>query len=208
MYVPPLFRIEERDAIHATMRAAPLAQLVTHTDDGLIASHLPLYLAADEGEHGTLYGHLARANPQWRLAPNGEALAIFMGPDAYVSPSFYPSKQETHKVVPTWNYIAIHAYGPVEFFDEPDRVHKIVSVLTDLLETPRPQPWSVDDAPAPFIAAQLRAIAGLRIPITRIEAKCKMSQNRSEKDREGVIAGLGASTNERERAVAKLIPRG
>ncbi|MBU8546122.1 MULTISPECIES: FMN-binding negative transcriptional regulator [Roseomonadaceae] len=206
MYVPSAFREDDLAALHGTMRAARLANLVTATGESLMATPLPLFLAAEEGPHGTLYGHLARANPQWRLPPTGEAMALFMGPDAYVSPSWYPSKQEHQRVVPTWNYIAVHAYGPVEFFEDADRLLDLVTRLTNLHERPRARPWAVTDAPAEFVRAQLKGIVGLRLPITRIEGKRKMSQNRSAADRRGVAAGLAESELPSERAVAQLIP--
>jgi transcriptional regulator len=206
MYVPPAFREDDPEALKAMIRQARLAQLVTATAEGLHATPLPLFLAPEEGPHGTLYGHLARANPQWRLAPSCDALALFSGPDAYVSPSWYPSKQEHHRVVPTWNYVAVHAYGPVEFFDDAERMHAIVSKLTDMHEKPRAAPWAVTDAPEDFVRAQLRGIVGLRLPIQRIEGKRKMSQNRSEADRRGVAAGLADSELPGERAAARLIP--
>jgi transcriptional regulator len=136
----------------------------------------------------------------------GEAMALFLGPDAYISPNWYPTKQETHKVVPTWNYVAVHAYGPVEFFDDADRLRDIVTRLTNLHERDSATPWAVSDAPEPFVAAQLRAIVGLRLPITRLEGKRKMSQNRSAEDRAGVTAALGSSERASDREVAKLIP--
>jgi transcriptional regulator len=135
-----------------------------------------------------LYGHLSRANPQWKLPPLGEAMATFMGPDAYVTPSWYATKRETQKVVPTWNYIAVHAYGPVEFFEDADRLLEVVTRLTNLHEQSRAKPWAVSDAPETFIKAQLRGIVGMRLPISRIEGKWKMSQNRSAEDR--VVADL------------------
>jgi len=206
MYVPPAFKDDDVVSIRATIRSARLANLVTATAEGPIATPLPLFLDETEGTHGVLYGHLAKANPQWRLTPNGEALAIFMGPEAYVTPSWYATKQETGKVVPTWNYIAVHAYGPVEFFQEPDRLLDVVTRLTNKHETSRARPWAVSDAPADFIAAQLRGIVGLRIPVTRFEGKRKMSQNRPEADRLGVATGLGASEKPQDREVAALIP--
>jgi transcriptional regulator len=206
MYVPPAFREDDLAALHGTMRGARLANLVTATGEGVMATPLPLFLAADEGPHGTLYGHLARANPQWRLPAVGEAMALFMGPDAYVTPSWYPSKQEHHRVVPTWNYVAVHAYGSAEFFEDADRLLDLVTQLTDLHERPRAQPWAVADAPTDFVRAQLKGIVGLRLPITRLEGKRKMSQNRPEADRRGVAAGLAESERPGERAAAKLIP--
>lgn len=206
MYTPPAFIDDDRDSLHATMRAARLANLVTATAEGPQVTPLPLLLDASEGPHGTLYGHLARANAQWRLPAIGEALAIFMGPDAYITPSWYQTKQETGKVVPTWNYVTVHAHGPVEFFDDPRRLLAAVTRLTNLHEGARPKPWEVSDAPEDYIAAQLRGIIGLRLPISRIEGKRKMSQNRPEADRQGVAQGLAASEHPQERAAARLIP--
>jgi transcriptional regulator len=192
--------------IRAAIRDARLANLVTSTADGPVATPLPLLLDESEGPRGTLYGHVAKANPQWRMPPIGEALAIFMGPEAYVTPSWYVTKQETGKVVPTWNYIAVHAYGPVEFFQDPERLLDVVTRLTNRQENSRADPWAVGDAPADFIAAQLRGIVGVRIPVTRFEGKRKMSQNRPAGDRLGVAAGLAASEHSRDREVAPLIP--
>ena len=206
MYVPPAFREDDLAALHAIMREARLANLVTATDEGLVATPLPLFLAPEEGPCGTLYGHLARANPHWKLPPTGDAMALFQGPDAYITPSWYSSKLEHGKVVPTWNYVAVHAYGPVEFFEDADRLHEVVTRLTNLHERPRAEPWAVTDAPEAFVRAQLRAIVGLRMPITRIEGKRKLSQNRSVADRVGVAAGLAASERASDRAVAALIP--
>ncbi len=205
MYVPPAFREDNLAALHGTMREARLANLVTSTDEGLAATPLPLFLVAGEGAYGTLYGHLARANPQWKLPPTGDAMALFMGPDAYISPSWYPSKLEHQKVVPTWNYVAIHAYGPVEFFEDVDRLLEVVTRLTDLYERPRADPWAVSDAPERFIDAQLKGIVGLRLPIVRLEGKRKMSQNRTAEDRAGVATGLMTSDKPADHIAATLI---
>lgn len=205
MYTPPAFREDDPAALRAIMREARLATLVTATADGLVATPLPLFLDETEGAFGTLYGHLARANPQWTLEPACEALAVFAGPDAYVTPSWYPSKREHGKVVPTWNYVAVHACGPVEFFEDRERLRDAVTRLTELYERPRADPWAVTDAPKDFIDAQLRGIVGVRMPIARIEGKRKMSQNRPQADREGVAAGLGASGSEADRRVAALV---
>jgi transcriptional regulator len=206
MYIPAAFKDDDLESIRTTIRNARLANLVTATGDGPVATPLPLFLDESEGGQGTLYGHIAKANPQWRLPPLGEALAIFTGPEAYVTPSWYTTKQETGKVVPTWNYVAVHAYGPVEFFQEQERLLDVVTRLTNKHEGARTKPWAVSDAPADFIAAQLRGIVGVRIPVRRIEGKRKMSQNRLEADRVGVVAGLAASENPRDREVASLIP--
>lgn len=206
MYTPPAFREEDPAELATIMRAARLATLVTASDEGLQATPLPLILA-DEGEHGVLYGHLAKANPQWKLQVIGHAMVIFSGPDAYVTPSWYASKLEHGKVVPTWNYVAVHAHGPVEFFDDEARLHDVVRRLTDLHEQPRAQPWAITDAPEPFIKSQLKGIIGLRLPIERIVGKRKMSQNRPEADRAGVAAGLAQSDRDGERVASTLIPR-
>ncbi|UGA43915.1 FMN-binding negative transcriptional regulator [Bradyrhizobium quebecense] len=206
MYLPPHFKMDELGPIHAAMRASKLATLVTATADGLIGTPLPLILSENEGDYGTLYGHVARPNPQWKLPAVGEAMAIFTGPDAYVTPSWYVTKAEHGKVVPTWNYLAVHAYGSAEFFEDADRLLDVVTRLTALHESSRQEVWQVSDAPDDFIKAQLRGIVGFRMPITRIDAKKKMSQNRKLEDRAGVIAGLGASDNPADREVAAMIP--
>ena len=207
MYVPPAFRIEDLAEIQALMRSARLAQVVTLGAGGLAATPLPLLLDPDEGAFGTLYGHLARANPQWReAAPGGEALAIFMGPDAYVTPAWYAAKAETGKVVPTWNYETVQARGPAEFFDDPDRLHAVVTRLTDRHEAARAEPWAVADAPEPFVRAQLRGIVGLRLPIARLEGKRKMSQNRSPADQGRVREGLALSADPADRRAATAMP--
>ena len=146
MYIPTQFKADDLAETHAAMRAVRLAQLVTTGPSGLIATPLPMMLDAAEGEYGTLYAHVAKANPQWR-APNQEALVTFMGPDAYISPAHYVSKQRDGKVVPTWNYVAVHAYGPVEFFEDAARLLEIVTRLTQQHEQGRADPWAVSDAP-------------------------------------------------------------
>lgn len=208
MYMPPAFRVEDIAEIHRTMREARSATLVTATEEGLIGTPVPMLLDETEGANGTLYAHVARSNPQWKLQPSCEAMAIFAGPEAYVTPSWYVTKQETHKVVPTWNYVAVHAYGAIEFFDDADRLLDIVRRLTDLHEQSQRDRWAVADAPADFIQGQLKAIVGLRMPITRCDAKRKVSQNRNAADRAGVIDGLSRSDRPEDHIVAALIPRG
>lgn len=205
MYVPAHFRESDLAAMHAMIHAAGLTNFVTATTEGLIATPLPFFLVADEGPYGTLYGHMARANPQWRSPPIGEAMALFMGPDAYVSPSWYPAKQAHGKVVPTWNYIAVHAYGLAEYFDDADRMLGVVTRLTELREQALPVPWAVSDAPADFVQAMLRGIIGIRLPISRLDGKRKMSQNRDAEDRAGVVHGLLDSRDPSDHAVARLI---
>ena len=144
----PLFKVEDLPEIHAAMRFARLATLVTHGAEGLLGTPLPVVLEAGEGPYGTLYCHVAKANPVWRDAASaGEAMAIFMGPDTYVTPSWYATKALTHKVVPTWNYVAVHAYGPIETFDDPERLHAHVSALTRQFEAERAEPWAVTERP-------------------------------------------------------------
>jgi transcriptional regulator len=193
MYSPEQFAEHRLSALHRAIVACGLANLVTTGADGIIASPVPLILDPDVGTHGTLFGHLARANPQWRRSDIGiEALAIFMGPDAYVSPSYYQTKRETGKVVPTWNYVTIHAYGTIEFSEDTDELLEAVTRLTARHESKRAAPWAVSDAPPAFTQAQLKSIVAFRLPITRLQGKWKMSQNRGAADREGVASGLRA----------------
>jgi transcriptional regulator len=205
LYVPPLFKEDRIDVLHAAIRQSGLGTLVTLTADGLIASHVPMLLDPEPSPYGTLLGHVARPNPQARGAVAGvQALAIFQGPDAYVTPSWYATKRETGKVVPTWNYVAIHAYGQVEFFDAADRLRAIVTRLTEREEAGRAEPWAVSDAPAGYVEGMLQGIVGFALPIVRLEGKWKMSQNRPAADRAGVVAGLEADGRN---DVAALVPR-
>ncbi|WP_028238790.1 FMN-binding negative transcriptional regulator [Stutzerimonas azotifigens] len=202
MYLPSTFRQDDLPTLHAHIERTGLATLITHGAQGLQASPLPLVLARDEGPFGTLYGHFARANPQWRDLADGEALVLFTGPDAYVSPSFYPSKAEHGRVVPTWNYLSVQARGRAETIEEPQRLLALLRRLSDRHEAGRPQPWRVEDAPRDFLDSQLRAIVGFAMPIARLEGKWKLSQNRREADRQGVIQGLAASGSPGDAAVA------
>jgi len=195
VYLPPAFRQDRTDVLHDAIRKSGLATLVTLTPDGLIASHVPLLLDPEPAPYGTLIGHLARPNGQARGAI-GDALAIFLGPDAYITPSWYETKRETGKVVPTWNYVAVHAAGPITLFDDPDRLLAVVTRLTERHEDSRAVPWAVSDAPPDFVQGMLRGIVGFSIEITRLEGKWKMSQNRPATDRAGVIAGLAAEGRE------------
>ena len=203
MYTPTAFRQNDLATLHQQMRATRLPTLVSHGPNGLLASHLPLLLEPGEGQYGTLYGHFARANPQWRdLAQGSPALVIFQGAEAYISPSWYAAKAEHGKVVPTWNYIAVHAWGQAEVFDEPERLLELVSRLSDRHEQGRAQPWAVSDAPREYIDAMLRAIVGFALPIRRLEGKWKLSQNRSASDQAGVRTGLATSNNPRDHELA------
>lgn len=207
MYTPPAFNETDLAYIHGLMRGVGLANLVTATPQGPAVTPLPMLLDETEGEFGTLYGHIARANDHWKREVLGEGLAIFMGPDAYVTPSWYASKQESGKVVPTWNYATVHAHGPLEFFDDTERLLAAVTRLTRRHEAARPLPWEVSDAPADYIAAQLRGIVGVRMPISRLEGKTKMSQNRSMADRLGVAQGLAEASDTSGRQAGDLVRR-
>ncbi|RMT86657.1 hypothetical protein ALP39_03127 [Pseudomonas marginalis pv. marginalis] len=209
MYTPRAFALDDLPDIQQLIQHTRLAQVVTFGEQGLQASHLPLLLNPDEGPYGTLYGHLAKANPQWRDLQNGsDALVIFAGADAYISPAFYPAKAEHGKVVPTWNYIAVHAYGKAEVFTDAERLLTLVSALTERHETGRAQPWAVSDAPADYIDGMLKAIVGFALPIERVIGKRKLSQNRSAADMAGVREGLAASPDVRDQTLARCIPQG
>ncbi|MCO6418237.1 FMN-binding negative transcriptional regulator [Siccirubricoccus sp. KC 17139] len=204
MYTPPAFREDRPEILHALIREARLALLVSNGAGGVPdVTHLPLTLDAGRG---ILIGHLARANPHWRaLREAGRAVAVFRGAEGYVSPNWYPSKAENHRVVPTWNYEAVQAEGPVEIIEDPARLLVIVSELTREKEAAQPQPWAVADAPAEFVAAQLKGIVGFELRIERLTGKRKLSQNRNAADRAGAIAGLAGSEDARDRAVAAVM---
>lgn len=188
MYVPAHFSAGDAE-VRELLAGCDAADLVTGTPQGLIATFLPVLYDPSAGEHGAMLAHVARNNDQWRLPAAGESLLIVHGPDAYVSPSWYPSKREHGRAVPTWNYLTAHVYGRLVVHDDPAWVEAMVRRLTERHEGRRDPSWSVDDAPAEFIAGQLRAIVGLELVITRVEAKAKMSQNRPEADRAGVVQG-------------------
>jgi transcriptional regulator len=208
MYAPAAFQQHDLAQLQGLIRQQPLASVISHGALGLQASHLPLWLAADEGEYGTLYGHFARANPQWRaLADGAEVLAIFTGAHGYISPSWYPSKAEHGKAVPTWDYQSVHAYGQVELFEDAERLLHLLGRLTEQHESPQPQPWAIADAPREYIDKMLRAIVGFSLPIQRLEGQWKLSQNRSAADRAGVRQALSASPDVGARDLAVQINR-
>lgn len=191
MYQPPHFREDRLDVQHALIRAQSLGLLITAGPGGLQANPVPFLIDADGSQLGTLRAHVARANPQWHeLAAVAECLVVFQGPQTYISPSLYPTKHEHGKVVPTWNYITVHAWGRLQVIDDVSWLRRQVDDLTSHKERSRPAPWSVSDAPEPYVAAQLKGIVGIEIPITRIEGKWKVSQNRPAIDQAGVVAGL------------------
>lgn len=189
MYIPAHFQAGA-DAIHDLLTRPGAANLVTMTQRGLLASFVPFVFDPSTGEHGALYGHLARTNAQWSEPAIGESLVIIQGADAYISPSWYASKAEHGRVVPTWNYSTAHVYGTLAVHDDVAWLGDQVRRLTELNEAHLERPWAVDDAPERYVAGQLRAIVGVELLITRIEAKAKLSQNRPDADIDGVIAGL------------------
>jgi transcriptional regulator len=204
MYQPAhgRFTVPDPAAMLADLAASVPATLVTLGSEGLRASILPMLFDAQDGDLGVLRGHLARPNPQWRdIVADVEAMAIFTGPDAYITPAWYEEKRRTGRVVPTWNYSTVVVRGSVRVHHEPEWLHAHVRHLVDRHEAGRPDPWSVDDPPDGYIEGQARGIVGLELRIARIEAKRKLSQNRSRADVEGAIAGLEAGSP-RERAVA------
>jgi transcriptional regulator len=203
MHRPPAFREDRIEVMHALVRAHPLGVLVTAGEHGLTANHLPFLIEETASGLGVLRAHLPRTNDQLdALRAGGEVLVIFQGPQAYVTPSWYPSKAEHGRVVPTWNYVTVHAWGGPRVVDDPDWIRSQVERLTASREVGRPAPWAVADAPEDFIGAQIRGLVGLEIPITRIEGKWKASQNHAEADRRAVAAGLEA---EGETAMARIV---
>ena len=206
MYNPPLFREERKEVLHALMGQHSLATLVTWSDEGLVANHIPMVLHPGEGTHGVLRGHMARANPQWRdLRTEARALAIFQGPSAYITPSWYRTKQETGKVVPTYNYAVVHAHGPLQLVEDLDHLEQHVRTLTDMHEARLGTNWSVNDAPRDFIREQLKNIVGIVMTIAKLEGKWKVSQNRVAADRAGAARGLRELGDLEGAAMADLI---
>ena len=191
MYQPSHFKEERPEVLRELIAGHPLGALVTLGAAGIEANHIPFLYDPMPGPLGTLRAHVARNNPVWREF-NGdvEALAIFQGPQRYVTPAWYPRKQETGKVVPTWNYLVVHAYGPLRVMDDREWLRSFVTRLTDNFESGKASPWKVTDAPPDYIDAQLRAIVGIEIPVTRVFGKWKTSQNQLPADREGVVRGL------------------
>ena len=200
MYLPRHFEQTDRDAIVSLMREHPLALLTVAGSDGVTADLVPLEYDPTAGPLGTLRGHVARANPLWQRS-GLPMLAVFQGPQAYVSPNWYPSKREHGKVVPTWNYTMVQARGPLRAVEDAPWLHDLVGRLTDHHESAQPAPWAVDDAPADYVQQMLRAIVGIEIELTALVGKWKVSQNRAEADRAGVAAGLGPDVP----AMARLV---
>ena len=207
MYQPDHFRVDDATQMHALMRARPLAALISAGASGLYGTHLPTVLK-DEGGFGTIECHLARANPHWReLAEGNEALMIFQGPEGYISPNWYPTKAQTGKVVPTWNYAVVHAYGCPAVMQDKDWLRRHVGELTDQQEAGEAHPWKLSDAPESYVDVMLRGIVGFRFSITRLEGKWKMSQNRETEDRAGVVQGLNARAIGDDLEMADIVAR-
>ena len=203
MYVPAHFAMDDAQ-VHELLAHHGAADLITVTGQGLLATMLPFVFDPAIGPHGALLGHVARNNEQWKVPAHGESLVIVRGTDAYISPGWYQSKAEHGRVVPTWNYLSAHVYGRLVVHDDPAWVEDLVRRLTAKHESGMAEPWSVDDAPERFVAGQLRAIVGVELEITRIEAKAKLSQNRPGADVAGVITGLeGEGEEQAARDVAE-----
>jgi transcriptional regulator len=209
MYTPAHFKVEDVGEAHGLMRAHPFAILVTQGAEGITATHLPTVLKVDEASPlGRIECHIARPNPQWRtFAAEAEALMIFQGPEAYIRPGWYPSKAEHAKVVPTWNYAAVHAYGKLESVQDKAWLLAHVAELTNQQEQPHAAPWATTDAPANFLDALARGIVGFKLSIARLEAKAKMSQNREDRDRAGVVQGLAERAESGDAEVAALVDK-
>lgn len=205
MYVPKQFREERRDILIAAMRDIQFATLVTAHEGGLEATHVPTLLVEDGGRI-VLECHVARGNPHWKAAADATAsMAIFRGPHAYVHPGWYASKAEHGKVVPTWTYLAVHAHGGIETFDDPEALRTHVTRLTERNEAGRADPWAVSDAPEDYIAGMVKAIVGMRLTVERLEGSWKLNQHKPEADRLGTISGLSGEASQDAHAIADLM---
>lgn len=208
MYVPAHFEETRPEVLGRLIHDHPLAALVTLGRNGLSANHIPLELDPEPAPPGTLRGHVARANPVWQdFSRDVEVLAIFQGAQAYISPAWYETKKETGKVVPTYNYIVVHAYGPLRIVEDRAWLRALVERLTNRHEAARPEPWKVTDAPAGYIEQMLGAIIGVEIPLTRLVGKWKVSQNRPAVDRDGVVSALGEMEDQNARAMSDLVKK-
>lgn len=206
MYLPEHFNEPRIEVLHQLIGARPFGTLVTLTHEGLNANHIPFEIDVEPAPFGTLRGHVARANPVWRdFSPSVQSLVIFHGAQAYISPSWYPTKVTTGAVVPTYNYAIVHGYGPLKIIHERDWLRGLVTRLTNRFEAERDIPWQVSDAPEAFIETQLAAIVGIEIALTKLIGKWKVSQNRSAADREGVIKGLGERDDADSAAIARWV---
>jgi len=208
MFIPAHFEETRLEVLHDLVRRHPLATVVTLDPEGLNANHIPLELDPAPLPFGTLRGHVSRANPMWRnFSSDLDALVIFQGPEIYITPSWYQTKQDSGKVVPTWNYAVVHAYGPLRIIEDPDWLRSLVERLTDHNEAQRCEPWAVADAPGDYIEGQLRGIVGIEVAIARLLGKWKVSQNRPEADRKGVATGLQELGEFDAACMAELVDR-
>ncbi len=205
MYLPGHFAETRSELLHALLREHPFATLVTQGNAGLTADHLPLHLVAESGAFGVLQGHVARANPLWKTCADSEVLAIFHGPQTYVTPSWYATKREHGKAVPTWNYVVVHARGRLRVIDDPAWLREQLEILVGSHEGPLPEPWQIADAPADYIDKMLGAIVGIEIVISELTGKWKVSQNQPEINRAGVVAGLRRQGTEAALQMAELV---
>ncbi len=196
MYIPSHFAENRNEVLHRLIRDHPFAALITSGPDGLDANHLPFGFDPAKGEHGTLFAHVARANPLWREVANGSpVLVVFIASQGYISPNWYPSKHESHRQVPTWNYQVVHAHGRITVHDEERFVRGVVAKLTRTHEASQPRPWKMGDSSAEFIDGMLGAIVGIEVEVTRLVGKSKLSQNKEVRDRLGASDGLEAQGN-------------
>lgn len=206
LYIPPAFKVDDQTALQDHIDRSGMATLTTVGSTGPLISHMPLYLVRDSDNLGRLFGHLARANLQTKESnPDMNAVAVFYGPDSYISPSWYASKREHGRVVPTWNYSVVHATGTLKWFDDAEQLLGVVNKLTSIHEAQFAKPWATDDAPREFISAQLKGIIGFELSIISLEGKNKLSQNRSLADQSGVIAGLEGSKSPNTQGIAELM---
>lgn len=205
-YPSPAFREDRKGILHAAIRELAFGMLVTGAEDSFATSYLPWEVDADRGPHGTLVGHLARYNPQWRVPAGGaQALVVFQGPHGYVSPSWYPGKRDDPRQVPTWDYRIVEARGVLTTFDDDARLLDLLERLTEHHEAGRPNRWHVSDAPDDYVRAEMRHIIGIELRIENLVGRYKLSQNRNAADREGARAGLAAAPTEREHDLARAI---
>jgi transcriptional regulator len=206
LYQPPQFDETRLEILHDLMRAYPLAVLITPGADGIVANHIPVQTVAGPAPYGLLRGHVARGNSVWRdFRASDEALAIFQGPQVYISPSLYPTKRRTGEVVPTWDYAVVHARGTLRFIEDRDWLRTLVGGLTEAHEAVRPLPWKIDDAPHEYLEGMLSAIVGFEMSISSLSGKWKVSQNRDRADQLGVIEGLRAAPDEPSREIADML---
>lgn len=205
MYLPEAFAESRPDTLHALIRAHPLGAVVIQTEHGLDANHLPFEIVTDASGNAVLRGHVARSNAFAALTAGVDALVIFQGPSAYISPNWYPSKQVTHEVVPTYNYVVVHVHGRLKAIDDPRWVRGLVARLTQRMESTQPVPWKMGDAPSAYLDQMIEKIVGIEIAVERITGKWKMSQNRTTEDRTGAAQGLAAMGTDVASEVAALV---